>query len=116
MAAFIFQPEDPTNLTEVLAWLALGPGAVYIAGRALAIFLEKLPGWGTYVPESLRPWLVIILGVGLSFGAQYLLSQTEVLAIVAPVYKHIVTIIVAWLGSQQEYNSLKARGLRGKRA
>jgi hypothetical protein len=82
----------------------------------MAIFLEKLPGWGTYVPESLRPWIVVLLGAGLSFGAQYLLKQTEVLATVQPVYKHIVTIIVAWLGSQQEYNNLKTLGLRGKRA
>ena len=33
--AFV-QVEDPGNLAEVLAWLALGPGATYVAGSALA--------------------------------------------------------------------------------
>jgi hypothetical protein len=97
-------------------WIAFGPGAVYVAGRALAIILEKFPGWGTYVPESLRPLIVLALGLGLSFGAQYLLTQEGILVEITPIYKHIVTIILAWLGTQQEYNNLKHRGLRGKRA
>ena len=116
IAASFLQPEDPGDLNEVLIWLALGPGAVYVAGRALSIFLEKLPGWATKVPESLRPYIVLALGIGLSFGAKALLDQGEVLAQIAPIYKDLVTIIVAWLGTQQQYLSMKASGTRALRS
>lgn len=110
------QVDDPGNLAEVLAWLSLGPGAVYVAGRALSILLEKIPGWGTKFPEAARPYAVLVLSGGLMFGAQYFLGQAEILASVAPIYKQVVLLITAWLATQQQYLSLKAAGLRGARS
>ncbi len=115
MAMRFFQPEDPGDLIAVLTWLALGPGAVYVAGRALSIILEKFPGWATKFPESLRGYAVLGLSVALTFGAKALLGQGEVLAQIAPIYKDLVTIIVAWLGTQQQYLSMKSSGLRAPR-
>lgn len=115
-AAFVFlQPADLGDLGEVFAWLALGPGAVYVAGRAMSILLEKVPGWGTAVPEAARPFIVLALSGGLMFGSQFLLGQEEVLAQVAPIYKQVVLLITAWFATQQQYLSMKAAGTRGAR-
>jgi hypothetical protein len=114
--AFVFlQPADLGDLGEVLAWLALGPGAVYVAGRAMSILLEKVPGWGTAVPESVRPFIVLALSGGLMFGSQFLLGQEAVLAQIAPIYKQIVLLVTAWFATQQQYLSMKADGTRGTR-
>lgn len=111
-----FQVEDPGDLTEVLIWLALGPGAVYIAGLAISILLEKVPGWGTRIPEALRPYVILAISAGLMFGSQVLLGQEELLAQVAPVYKQIVVLITAWLGTQVQFLRMKAEGLLGSRS
>lgn len=109
------QPEDVSDLVAVLTWLALGPGAMYIAGQAMSHFVEKVPGWASRVPEVLRPFIVLLLAVGLAYGARLLLAQTEIVAAISPEYTFIVGIIVAWLGSQREFGRLKFNGLLQRR-
>lgn len=110
------QPEDPASLESVLIWLATGPGALIVVGAALAFLLEKIPGWGTVVPEKLRPWIVLALSVGLAFGAQYLLTRPDVVAVLQPIYATLFMVAAAWLGTQLGYGQVKVFEMRGPRA
>lgn len=111
-AAFAFlQPVDPTALVGVLAWLAAGPGAVWVAGRALCFLLEQIPGWATAISGMLRWWIVLILSAGLMVGAYLLLQRSELIAQIDPVYKMAFMLIAAWLGAKQQFTSLKANGI-----
>lgn len=110
------QPEEPTSLESVLIWLATGPGALLVVGAALAFLLEKIPGWGTVVPEGLRPWIVLALSVGLAFGAQYLLTRPDVIVVLQPIYATLFMVAAAWAGSQFGYAQAKLAGLRAPRA
>ena len=105
------QAPEPSDLTAVLVWLAAGPGGIYVAGRASAFLFEKIPGWGTRVPEAVRPWIVLLAGIGLAIGAHFLLAQPAVIAAINPYYLILVGAAIAWLGSQQQFTSLKVRGL-----
>lgn len=112
LAAFSWlQPPDPSDLGAVLAWLALGPGAVYVAGQAFSYLLEKVPGWGTTVPEGARPYIVLAIAVGLAAGANFLLTRADVVGAIGPYYALIFQIIAAWLGTQKAFSDQKARGL-----
>ena len=110
------QPADPADLASVLVWLATGPGALIVVGAAMAFLLEKIPGWGTVVAEGLRPWIVLALSIGLAFGAQYLLTRPEVVAVLQPIYATVFLVAAAWLGSQLGYAQAKNLDMRGARA
>jgi hypothetical protein len=44
-------------------------------------------------------------------GTAFLLHKPDVFPVIQPYYVLIVGVIVAWLGSQQQFCSLKERGL-----
>lgn len=104
------QPTDPLDLATVLAWVAAGPGAVWVAGRALSFLLEQIPGWGTVLSGRLRWWIVLVLSAGLMIGAYLLLQRVELLAQIDPIYKMLFMLVAAWLGTQQQYIQLKGVG------
>jgi hypothetical protein len=103
------------NLPVVLASIAAGPLALYLAGKALAYVFEILPGWGVVVPDWARGPIVLLATVGLMFGADYALSQMPVIALIAPYYRRIIEVAILFLGSQVGYANLKAAGLRAER-
>ena len=110
--AFTFlQPVEPTDLVAVLAWLAAGPGAVWVAGRALSFLLEQIPGWGSALSGTLRWWIVLVLAAGVMVGAYMLLQQAALLPQLDSVYKMVFMLIAAWLGTQQQFVSLKTAGV-----
>lgn len=115
-SAFV-QPEDPSDLFAVLAWLAAGPGALFVAGYAVSFLLESVPGWGSTVPEGLRPWLVLAIAVALSFGAQVALKAVPsgILGDAAAIYKTLFLIVSTWVGSQLGYGRAKALDMRAPR-
>jgi hypothetical protein len=111
-AAFTFlQPVPPTDLVAVLAWLAAGPGAVWVAGRALSFLLEQIPGWGSALSGTLRWWIVLVLAAGVMIGAYMLFQRSDLLVQLDPIYKMAFMLVAAWLGTQQQFVSLKAAGL-----
>jgi len=111
-AAFTFlQPVEPTDLVAVLAWLAAGPGAVWVAGRALSFLLEEIPAWGTALSGTLRWWIVLVLAVGIMVGAYALLQRSDFLPQLDPIYKMAFLLIAAWLGTKQQFTAIKAAGL-----
>ncbi len=105
------QPEDPADLVGVLSWLALGPGALFVAGYAFSYLLEKVPGWGTVLPDFARAIIVIVLAVGLAIGARYLLSRMDIVAAIDPLYTLVIGILVAWYGTQKAFAQQKFTGL-----
>ena len=102
-------PPDWSNLVSVLTWVAAG-GAFYYIGKGLSLLLEKVPGWGSKFPAFLRPWTVLILGVGVAFGAQYLLTQTTIVAQLGPWFERVVLLGFIWYGTQKQFEELKAAG------
>jgi hypothetical protein len=106
----LFQPANPEDLTAILTWLAAGPGAVWVAGRALSFLLEQIPAWGTAISGQLRWWIVLVLSGGLMFGAYTLLQQSEVVLQLSPIYQMLFMLVAAWLGSQQQFVTLVMAG------
>ncbi len=102
-------PPDWSNLVSVLTWIAAG-GAFYYIGKGLSLLLEKVPGWGSKFPAFLRPWTVLILGVGVAFGAQYLLTQTTIVAQLGPWFERVILLGFIWYGTQTQFEELKAAG------
>lgn len=102
-------PPDWSNLVSVLAWVAAG-GAFYYIGKGLSLLLEKVPGWGSKFPAFLRPWTVLILGVGAAFGAQYLITQVHLLARLSPWFERVILLGFIWYGTQTQFEELKAAG------
>lgn len=107
----LFQPAEPSDLLAVLAWMAAGPGAVWVAGRALSFLLEQVPGWASALTGTLRWWIVLVLSAGLMVGAYALLQRGDLLAQADPIYKMIFMLVAAWLGTQQQFAQLKTAGI-----
>lgn len=97
-----FQPADPTDLVGVLTWLA-GMGAVYVVGYAVSFLIEKVPGWGTKVPGWAKAIIIIVGSVGVAVGAQYLLQRADVLVVWGPIFRMIVSFVLAYLGTQKAF-------------
>lgn len=102
-------PPDWSNLVSVLTWIAAG-GAFYYIGKGLSLLLEKVPGWGSKFPASLRPWTVLVLGIGAAFGAQYLITQVDLLAKLSPWFERVILLGFIWYGTQSQFEELKAAG------
>jgi hypothetical protein len=100
-------PPDWSNLVSVLTWVAAG-GAFYYIGKGLSLLLEKVPGWGSKFPAFLRPWTVLILGVGAAFGAQYLITQVDLLAKLSPWFERVILLGFIWYGTQTQFEEMKA--------
>jgi hypothetical protein len=102
-------PPDWSNLVSVLTWIAAG-GAFYYIGKGLSLLLEKVPGWGSKFPAFLRPWTVMAIGVGAAFGAQYLITQVDLLAKLSPWFERVILLGFIWYGTQTQFEELKAAG------
>lgn len=107
----LLQPAEPTDLVAVLAWMAAGPGAVWVAGRALSFLLEQVPGWGTALSGTARWWIVLVLSGGLMVGAYLLVQRADLLAQADPIYKMVFMLVAAWLGTQQQFTQFKVAGI-----
>jgi uncharacterized membrane protein len=97
---------DWTVLEQVLLFLVSG-GAVFVVNYALAYLVENFEFWHK-LPSWLKFLIPIVASVLLAFGAQQLLLYPDIIAAIQPVWALIVTIVLAWLGSQRGYISAKA--------
>lgn len=101
ISSLAFQVEPPadwTVLSSVLIWLA-GVGAVAAVGWIVANFLEKMVWWNN-LPPFVKWVTPPILSVLIAFGSQFLLKQEILLAQIQPYFALIVTILLAYWGSQ----------------
>lgn len=108
---WLFQPSDATSLTEVIAWLALGPGAVWIAGKAVSFLVEEIPGWGTAISGRLRALIVLLLACAIAVGAYFLQQRSELLVQLDPWYKLGFLIVTTWASTQATFTDMQAKGL-----
>jgi hypothetical protein len=102
----MFEGIDWTSLNAVLAWLVAG-GAVFVANYAFALIAENFPAWHK-LPSWLKFLIPIITSVLLAFGAQQLLLYPDIIEVIQPLWALLVTIILAWLGSQKGLMAAKA--------
>jgi hypothetical protein len=56
----------------------------------------------------------LVLSVGIGVGAYYLLSLPELITFMQPYWALVVTIVLAWLGSQYAYMKAKSSGYAAK--
>jgi len=96
---------DWTVLSSVLAWLVAG-GSVFVVNYALAWLAENFAFWHKLPPVA-KIFIPIITSVLLAFGAQQLLQFPDVIDLAQPYWSLLVTIVVAWLGSQKGYVTAK---------
>jgi len=97
---------DWLNLQAVLGWLVAG-GSVFVVNYALALLAENWKGW-TNLPTIVKFLIPIVVSVLIAIGAQYLLSLPDLLGQIQPFWALLVTIILAWLGSQKGYMAAKS--------
>lgn len=98
-------PQDPTDLSAVLVWLASGVGAPFVVGMAFAMLAEYWP-WFHTVKRGYKFGAGIVLSVAIAFGAQYVLAQPGLVEYVQPIFALVVSTVLAWLG--QQYGLAKA--------
>lgn len=107
----LIQPSEPMNLGEVIAWLALGPGAVWLAGMTISFLLEEIPGWATAISGRLRAFIVLALACLIAVGAHFLQLRADILAQLDPWYKLAFLIVTTWVSTQVTYSGRKSKGL-----
>ena len=99
------QIPDWGSLEEVLLFLVAGGSAIAVAAFFSFLaenfeFWQKISALGKLI-------LSLVFSIAIGAGAYYLLSLPELISLVQPYYALIVTIILAWLGSQVAYMKTK---------
>lgn len=97
---------DLTNLSGVLVWMT-GIGAVTVANWLFGKVLSGIPAWNGLPSEvkwAIPPIFAVILGVGSTF----LLQRQDIVAVVAPYFTLIMTILLGYFGSQTAHLQTKA--------
>ena len=96
---------DYTDLTSVLVWLSV-LGAPYITGKVMAFVLENWKAWHK-LPHAAKFLAPMLFSVGIATGAQVLLGYPELLGTLVPHFTLVITAVLAYLGSQQQYAAIK---------
>jgi hypothetical protein len=104
---------DWLSLEAVLAWLVAG-GSVFAVNYGLALLAENWAMWHNF-PKWLKFLIPVVVSVLLAFGAQYLLSRPDLIGIAQPVWAMIVTVFLAWIGSQKGYMSARSSSYGAKK-
>ena len=99
---------DWTVLTSVLAWTVAG-GSVFLVNYALAWLVENFEFWHK-IPKNGKLIMSLVLSILIGGGAYYLLSLPDVITVIQPYWALIITIVLAWLGSQYAYMKAKNSG------
>ncbi|MDD1710418.1 MAG: hypothetical protein LUQ37_05875 [Methanoregulaceae archaeon] len=100
---------DWTNLGAVISWLAVGGGAPIIVGMIFAYIAENIPAWHT-LPKWVKFTVPVVIAVLVGVGANYLLLQSDLIKAISPYWALIMSILLAWFGSQVGYMQTKRAG------
>ena len=100
------------ELNEVLMWLVAG-GAAVIVNALFAFLAENFEFWHK-LSKTVKLILSLLFSALIGAGAYYLLSLPEIITIIQPYWALLVTIILAWLGSQYAYIKAKTSGYAAK--
>lgn len=96
------------NFNEVLLFLVAG-GSAIVVNALLAFLAENFQFWHK-IAKNGKLLISLLLSVGIGAGAYYLLSLPDLITFIQPYWALIVTIVLAWLGSQFAYMKAKASG------
>ncbi len=108
LVSFLQQLPNWGNLEEVLLFLVAGGSAAVIA--VLFSFLAENFEFWHKINSTLKLVLSLVLSIAIGAGAYYLLALPDLISFIQPYYALIVTIVLAWLGSQLAYMKSRASG------
>lgn len=100
------------DVNEVLLWIVAG-GAAIIVNALFSFLAENFEFWHK-LTKNLKLLLSLVFSIAIGAGAYYLLSLPDVITIIQPYWALLVTIVLAWVGSQFTYMKLKASGYAAK--
>jgi len=106
----LFQVEDVdfTSLVAVLTWISLA-GGPYLAGWVVSLVAENWTQWHV-LPRWVKFILPMLASVGLSIGANLLLSNNDAVTALDPYYRMIAVSVLAYIGTQAAYMKSKQAG------
>ncbi len=99
---------DWSDLNEVLLWFVAGGSSIAVA--VLFSFLAENFVFWQNLSKNVKLILSLLFSIGIGAGAYYALSLPDVITVIQPYYALLVTMILAWLGSQVAYMKAKASG------
>ena len=108
LMSLLQQLPDWGNLEEVLLFLAAGGAAIAVAAF-FSFLAENFEFWHK-ISALGKLILSLVLSIAIGAGAYYLLSLPDLISFIQPYYALVVTIVLAWLGSQIAYMKTKASG------
>lgn len=111
-SSFLQELPNWGDLNQVLLWLVAGGSAVVVA--ALFSFLAENFEFWHKIPKNGKLIISLVLSILIGAGAYYFLSLPDVITLIQPYWALIVTIVLAWLGSQYAYMKAKNSGYAAK--
>ncbi len=113
LVQFLQQLPDWGNLEEVLLFLAAGGSAIAVAAF-FSFLAENFEFWHKISAKG-KLILSLVFSIAVGAGAYYLLSLPDLISFIQPYYTLVVTIVLAWLGSQVAYMKSKANAYGSKK-
>ena len=107
-SSFLQELPNWGNFNEVLLFLVAGGSAIVV--NALFTFLAENFEFWHKIPKNGKLLISLLLSVGIGAGAYYLLSLPDLITFIQPYWALVVTIVLAWLGSQYAYMKAKNSG------
>ena len=111
-SSFLQELPNWGDLNQVLLWLVAGGSAVVVA--ALFSFLAENFEFWHKIPKNGKLIISLVLSILIGAGAYYFLSLPDVITLIQPYWALVVTIVLAWLGSQYAYMKAKNSGYAAK--
>lgn len=106
------QLPDWKALDQVLLWI-VGGGFSVVVAAVFAFLVENVEGWHL-LNKNIKLLISLVLSGLIGFGAYYLLSLPELITFIQPYWSLVVTMFLAWLGSQVAYAYVKVSGYGAK--
>jgi len=112
MFSFLAQLPDWKLLDEVLLWI-VGGGFSVIVAAVFAFLAENFEFWHR-LNKNIKLLISLLLSSAIGAGAYYLLSMPDLITLVQPYWALVITMLLAWLGSQYAYIKTKNAGYAAK--
>lgn len=97
------------DLGAFLTWLAMGGGSLVLVMWFVSWGLVNVKLWAN-LPAKAKSFLILLISILMSVGCYYLLKFPALLAEYDAVFKIVLGLVIAWIGSQAAY--MKALGER----
>lgn len=102
---FLFQVPEFDTLTAVLLWIVAAGGAMWIAGKVKARFLENLVFWHNLSPRVKKITTIVLAGL-IAIAAEVLIA-IDIGEIIPAWLATVILTLVNWYYGQSEYQGIK---------